>query len=569
MKCKLWAAVLLIFLMGISCAEAEYLDHQNSRQAYAQAIAALNPNTESFQDKSDEEIPAYTLVIFRISKGEIVFDEYEPDVLVAGPHGCYTAAYLDAERADQAVAYLKNMPHVCYAEVDKEVKACEETVSFQSDGAGKMGFGDAAQWCEKAGTGSVSVAVIDSGVYKHAKLAPRMLASGYDYVDGDTDATSDTNGHGTHVAGIVVDCTPSLPVYIKPIRVLNASGKGSVANTVSAVFEAAEDGCSVINLSLVSSTHSDAMDDAISFAVSNGTMVVVAAGNEGKNTSKYCPAHIEASGVIVVGSCEGEMDAAVPATYSNYGASVDVYAFGSSVSSCSISGGYSTKSGTSQAAAYISGLCGVMRLLFPSVGNGEMENRIRQMSGDGEANVPDASYLRPLTLGVTAEEISLPVGMRIGLMTKAEPALSFLTMKWSCENPEIASVDEDGVLTCMAPGTTTLHGDGPAKADVSVILHVTDGQGYFCLPESLTEIGEEAFGGMEADVLWLPVNVEMMHLPVFERIDTVIYHGSQIQMLKNFESQNPCFVVRDAKTLWTYMNEQDIRYLLDCSETAK
>ena len=72
---------------------------------------------------------------------------------------------------------------------------------------------------------SIKVAVVDSGVSSHTKLKGRLI-TGIDLVDNDKNA-ADSNGHGTHVAGTVVDCTPGLKVYILPVRVMNSSGMGS------------------------------------------------------------------------------------------------------------------------------------------------------------------------------------------------------------------------------------------------------------------------------------------------------------------------------------------------------
>jgi subtilisin family serine protease len=131
-------------------------------------------------------------------------------------------------------------------------------------------------------------------------LVGRMTESGYDYVDADDDATNDPFGHGTAVAGILADCTDGAPVGIYPIRVLNASGSGTVSNLVLGIREAIGKGVTVINLSLESGAIRQALDDAILDAVADGITVVVAAGNKGIDTAGVSPAHIDASGAIVL-----------------------------------------------------------------------------------------------------------------------------------------------------------------------------------------------------------------------------------------------------------------------------
>lgn len=71
---------------------------------------------------------------------------------------------------------------------------------------------------------SILVGVIDTGVSSHPFLEGRIADTGYDFGDGDYDP-SDTEGHGTHVAGTIVDCTPGLPVKILSVRVMDSRGE--------------------------------------------------------------------------------------------------------------------------------------------------------------------------------------------------------------------------------------------------------------------------------------------------------------------------------------------------------
>ena len=577
--------LIILLLLCVSVSYADYIDNSNSRIEYAQSISALSQEPDStvsphvFSKKRGK--PNYILVLFKTSGERPDFGEYEPEVLIAGPHNCFTAAYRDEEAAQAAIKYLRTLTEVIYAEQDGEVygnsDAEDEVEStsyeqeteyfFHSSGASKMGFQKAVNWCKKVGEGSVSVAVIDSGVYPHSLLSSRLQSSGYDYVDNDADATNDVYGHGTHVAGIVVDCTPELPVYIKPIRVLNASGKGSIANTTSAIFEAAEAGCNVINLSLVSKDHSEAMEDAVRYALNCGSTVVVSAGNSGDITSRYCPVHMEDSGLIVVGACSGTMDIPIRASYSNYGPSLDVYAFGDSIRSCSLSGGFTAQSGTSQAAPHISALCAIMRRLFPSIGCGQLEKRIKVLAGDGEVNVPDASLLVPQTMGVSTQCVYLPAGTQIRLLQEAEPRTSYLALAWSCEDNIVATVDESGVLSCLSEGVTILHGRGLSKVDISAELHVIDHSSLFHIPSGVSSIESEAFFGTNAGIVYLPESVESIGDNLFGQTDikTVIYDGEKMLFGNIREGeQGFCVVIKKHHELWKQLNDAGIQYIIDC-----
>ncbi|HEV3356080.1 MAG TPA: type VII secretion-associated serine protease mycosin [Pseudonocardiaceae bacterium] len=64
---------------------------------------------------------------------------------------------------------------------------------------------------QKISTGKgVTVAVIDTGVYKHPMFGDRLINGG-DYIQGDGNALQDCDGHGTIVAGIIAADTRGTP----------------------------------------------------------------------------------------------------------------------------------------------------------------------------------------------------------------------------------------------------------------------------------------------------------------------------------------------------------------------
>ena len=136
----------------------------------------------------------------------------------------------------------------------------------------------------------MKVAVVDTGVDStHPFLKGRIL-SGYNLVDGDN-TQQDGHGHGTHVSGTIVDCTPGLDISIIPVRVLNDNGSGYDSVIGLGIRYAVDQGANVINLSLGGYGHSENIGEQIDYAISKNVTVVVAAGNESDNTELYCPAH--------------------------------------------------------------------------------------------------------------------------------------------------------------------------------------------------------------------------------------------------------------------------------------
>lgn len=140
------------------------------------------------------------------------------------------------------------------------------------------------------------VAVVDSGVnYSHPDLNDNILKDGggqvvgYDFIDGDSDPM-DEHYHGTHVAGTVaaeangIDVIGVAPgVKIMPVRVLDENGDGTNLSVAQGILWAADHGADVINLSLGGSANSTEVEDAVSAAVTSGSVVVAAAGNSANN----------------------------------------------------------------------------------------------------------------------------------------------------------------------------------------------------------------------------------------------------------------------------------------------
>jgi serine protease AprX len=141
---------------------------------------------------------------------------------------------------------------------------------------------------------AVGVAVIDSGIAPGLDFGTRMTAF-YDFTHGDIRiaAPSDAYGHGTHVAGLAasayVGVAPSARLI--GLKVLDAQGQGSTDNVIRAIeFAIANKNVlkiHVINLSLghpiFESAETDPLVQAVEHASRAGIIVVVSAGNFGRN----------------------------------------------------------------------------------------------------------------------------------------------------------------------------------------------------------------------------------------------------------------------------------------------
>ncbi len=229
----------------------------------------------------------------------------------------------------------------------------------QQWGLSAAGGGFDSAWATADGTGQV-IAIIDTGVQaNHEDLGiTTKVLPGIDFVLVGGDGTADQNGHGTHVAGIAAASDNDKGglggapgAKILPVRVLNASGSGFSSDVASGIKWAADNGATVINLSLGGCNPSAAMQSQIAYAISTRNVVVVAAaGNNNQNATVY-PGAYDVEGVIAVAATN---NVGAKASYSNYGVSVDIAAPGgeSTSTSTSIKSTYKDVSGQPPSAAY-------------------------------------------------------------------------------------------------------------------------------------------------------------------------------------------------------------------------
>jgi len=146
-------------------------------------------------------------------------------------------------------------------------------------------------WTRTLGEG-VTVAVVDTGVLlTHPDLQANLLP-GRDFVEDD-DQPLDTNGHGTHVAGLIAargQVTGAAPgAKLLPVRVLSGEEGGSVADVAAGILWAANllkgqpnpHPAQVINLSLGTDEFNPVLAEAVARVQAAGALVVAATGNDG------------------------------------------------------------------------------------------------------------------------------------------------------------------------------------------------------------------------------------------------------------------------------------------------
>ncbi|MFE3519756.1 S8 family peptidase [Streptomyces sp. NPDC059166] len=212
---------------------------------------------------------------------------------------------------------------------------------------------------EAAGTGQgVTAYILDTGIEAaHSEFGGRV-GPGYDAI-GDGRDGEDCNGHGTHVAGTVAGATYGVApgASLVPVRVLDCEGSGTWAGIIAGLDWIAQNAeqPAVANASL-GGPASQAVDDAFNALAEEGTLPVVAAGNENQDACDVSPAR--ADGVLATGASDKQDR---QATFSNWGTCVGLYAPGVDIVSAKLGGGSTTLSGTSMASPHVAGVAALYK----------------------------------------------------------------------------------------------------------------------------------------------------------------------------------------------------------------
>ncbi len=232
-------------------------------------------------------------------------------------------------------------------------------------------------WQITSGEADTLVAVLDTGIDQtHEDLAGKVI-SNTNFTQSPT--VDDVHGHGTHMAGIIAAAENTIGitglaynVSLMNVKVARDDGISDSETVAKGIVWAVDNGAKVVNISLTITKPSLALENAVNYAWDKGAIIVAAAGNNFGSTPVYPAAY---PNVIAVAATD--KDDRLP-RWSNRGDWVSLGAPGVDIYSILPGNGYGYKSGTSPAAAMVSGEAALLyAIAIDTNGNGRVNDEVR------------------------------------------------------------------------------------------------------------------------------------------------------------------------------------------------
>lgn len=278
-----------------------------------------------------------------------------------------------------------------------------------ADGSPSWGIEAIGALISKFTGNGVRVGIADTGLdLNHPDFKNRVAAS---FSAVPQLSPQDRNGHGTECTGIA--CGPmnplSIPRYgvavnasIVVAKVINDVGIGAQSWVVDGCNWAVANGCRVVCLALQEATMPGQLPDPVyetmgKTCLDRGTLLIAAAGNDtNRSVGNLRPVASPANCVSImgVGALQNRSGQFRVAKFSNVGgingagSDVDIAAPGVNVASLSVDG-YGVFSGTSHAAAFVTGIAALLFEANPSLGPLDIWRLLTQNAHKLDFSPPD------------------------------------------------------------------------------------------------------------------------------------------------------------------------------------
>lgn len=287
-----------------------------------------------------------------IVKSDDKIEEYDAIDSVYG-FGYVFLQYADEENAEKALHNYENSGYIVSYD---SVANCTDSANHQEWGDNwsydRVDSDSALDYYKLKAKPTINIAVVDSGInYNHELFKNRITRTKFNSsASGEANNEIDDYGHGTEVAGVIANSTPS-NVKISAYKVMDNKGYGSSSTIVAACsyIEELNNKPDIVNFSLGVET-GVIIESVIDELVNQGITVVAAAGNDNREVIK------------APGKCESAITVAAfdyynkPCSFTNYGQVVDISAPGEYIYTADMSkeNAYTFSLGTSLATPFVS-----------------------------------------------------------------------------------------------------------------------------------------------------------------------------------------------------------------------
>lgn len=398
--------------------ESDTMDIDEFSKQIRKMVAEYKPDNNSgiqtYSVEAGEDLSEFETMRLIVKSDEEI-DTLNAASVISGYRDLWVLQFESANDAAEAFEYYSALDKVEYVEPDRIVTLdTSEPSAPEIHENGHLSWGPEAIGSDEVlkyltdnsiELAEVKVGVLDSGIdNNHEFLKDRLIDEGLNFSASgdDTGMTDDHDSHGTHVAGIIVDNSPS-SVKLRSYKVFDSEGNSAVSIIIPAIDKAAADGMDVINCSFTY-YNSDIFTETLLNAYNSGLTIVASVGNDSLDFEFFSPASINE--VIAVGAAGRDL---LPTDYSNFGSSIDIIAPGDDIYSTYNDNEYGLMSGTSMAAPFVVASAATLIGMEPDLTPAQVEKRLKDSAVPIDAPCPTAKYgsgMLNILQAVNAEHVS-------------------------------------------------------------------------------------------------------------------------------------------------------------------
>ena len=351
MKKRLSVLLSIIIVLSICAPITSVMAEEARKQSVLKTckeIAALCNEYDNYSNSNDGDKIDNRLMV----KTNDNIDEYGAVDSVYG-FGYAFLQYADENNAEKALHNYENSGYIVSYD---SLANCTDSANHQEWGDNwsydRVDSDSALDYYKLKAKPTINIAVVDSGInYNHELFKNRITRTKFNSsASGEAKNEIDDYGHGTEVAGVIANSTPS-NVKISAYKVMDNKGYGSSSTIVAACshIEELNNKPDIVNFSLGVKT-GVIIESVIDELVNQGITVVAAAGNDNREVFE------------APGKCESAITVAAfdyynkPCSFTNYGQVVDISAPGEYIYTADMSkkNAYTFSLGTSLATPFVS-----------------------------------------------------------------------------------------------------------------------------------------------------------------------------------------------------------------------